>query len=76
MLGGVGVGSESSFLVGGDIKAGRLEHLLPDYDCCTAGIYAIYQDRHYQQARARQFIDFLPTHLTHRIKKIGGSGRA
>ena len=29
MLEGTGVGSVSSFLVGGDIKAGRLEHLLP-----------------------------------------------
>ena len=61
LLGGMGVGTVSSFLIGGDIKAGRLEHLLSDYDCGSAGIYAVYQNRHYQQAKVRLFIDFIAT---------------
>ena len=63
LLGGMGIGVVSCFLVEADIKAGRLEHLLPDYDCGSAGIYAVYQDRHYQQAKVRLFIDFLAEQL-------------
>lgn len=72
MLGGMGVGAVSSFLVGDDIKTGRLAHLLPDYDCGSAGIYAVYQNRHYQQARVRLFIDFIATQIKRRIKELGG----
>ena len=72
MLGGMGIGAVSSFLVGDDIKTGRLEHLLPDYDCGSAGIYAVYQNRHYQQARVRLFIDFIATQIKRRIKELGG----
>jgi len=70
LLDGMGVGTLSSFLIGSDIQAGRLVHLLPDYDCGTAGIYAVYQDRHYQQAKVRLFIDFLATQLKHRIQEL------
>ena len=70
LMDGMGVGTLSSFLVGSDIQAGRLVHLLPDYDCGTAGIYAVYQDRHYQQAKVRLFIDFLATQLKYRIQEL------
>jgi len=68
----MGIGTVSSFLVSADIKAGRLEHLLSEYDSGSAGIYAVYQNRHYQQARVRLFIDFVATQLKHRIKELGG----
>ncbi|MFV1972308.1 MAG: LysR family transcriptional regulator [Thiohalobacterales bacterium] len=70
MLGGVGIGAVSSFLIGEDIKTGRLEHLLPDYECGTAGIYAVYQHRHYQQAKVRLFIDFIARQIKNRIKEL------
>ena len=41
LLKGMGIGTVSSFLVGADIKAGRLERLLSEYDSGSAGIYAI-----------------------------------
>lgn len=63
ILGGCGIAALSNFLVGDDIRAGRLEHLLPSYDCGSAGVYAVYQDRRYQQAKVRLFIDFLQEHL-------------
>jgi DNA-binding transcriptional LysR family regulator len=59
LLEGAGITVLSSFLVGDDIKAGRLEHLLPDYNCGGAGMYAVYQDRHHQEAKVRLFIDFV-----------------
>ncbi len=63
LLQGAGIAALGSFLVGDDIKAGRLEQLLPDYDCGGAGMYAVYQDRHYQQAKVRLFIDFIDKRL-------------
>ena len=72
LLNGMGIGVISSFLVSSDIKAGRLEHLLPEHDCGSAGIYAVYQNRHYQQAKVRLFIDFVAAELKCRIKEHGG----
>jgi len=66
MLGGAGIAALSNFLVADDIEAGRLEHLLPDYDCGSAAIYAVYQDRRYQQAKVRLFIDFVDKQLSRR----------
>lgn len=63
MLEGTGIAVLSKYLIGDDIKAGRLEHLLPDYDCGSVGIYAVYQDRRYQQAKVRLFIDFIDKQL-------------
>lgn len=63
LVDGAGVAAQVSFLVRDDIQAGRLERLLPDYDCGSAGMYAVYQDRQYQQAKVRLFIDFLDQRL-------------
>lgn len=59
MINGAGIGALSSFLVEEDIDAGRLVQLLPDYSCGSAGIYAVFMDRRYQQAKVRLFIDFI-----------------
>ena len=58
VLGGAGIAPLSRFLIEKDLEAGRLEHLLPEYDCGSAGIYAVYQDRRYEQPKIRLFIDF------------------
>ena len=72
LLDGMGIGVVSNFLVCDDIKAGRLEQLLPEYDAGIAGIYAVYQNRHYQQAKVRLFIDFIETQLKRRIRELAG----
>lgn len=63
LLEGAGVGVLSDFLVASDIAEGRLVHLLPEYTISDAGIYAVYQDQHLQQAKIRRFIDYLAEHL-------------
>ncbi len=63
ILDGTGIAPLSDFLVGDDIRAGRLVHLLPDHNCGSAGVYAVYQSRRYQQARVRLFIDFIQRRL-------------
>jgi DNA-binding transcriptional LysR family regulator len=67
IMGGAGIAALSNFLVGDDIRSGRLIRLLPDYDCGSAGIYAVYQDRRYQQAKVRLFIDFMDQRLKRHI---------
>ncbi len=59
LLAGAGIAAQAAFLLRDDIKAGRLEHLLPEWDCGGVGMYAVYQDRRYQQAKVRLFIDYL-----------------
>jgi len=63
MLSGAGIGALSSFLVDEDVEAGRLVPLLPGYSCGNAGIYAVFMDRRYQQAKVRLFIDFIGDRL-------------
>ncbi len=58
-LEGMGIALLSEFMVAQDLRDGRLERLLPDYDCGSAGIYAVYAERRYQQAKLRLFIDFI-----------------
>lgn len=67
LLSGAGLAALSDFLVADDIKAGRLVQLLPDYDCGSAGIYAVFMDRRYPQAKVRLFIDFLSRELKSRL---------
>lgn len=64
LLEGAGILALPNFQVAEDIQAGRLVRLLPDYDCGSAGVYAVYQNREFQQAKVRLFADFLQQTLT------------
>lgn len=63
VLEGSGIAALTDFLIDEDLQAGRLVHLLPDYEISDAGIYAVYQDQRFQQTKIRSFIDFLSEHL-------------
>jgi DNA-binding transcriptional LysR family regulator len=56
---GVGIVNEPDFIVGPDIKAGRLVPLLPGYEGVTADIWAVYPSRRHLSAKVRSFVDFL-----------------
>lgn len=58
-LAGLGVARLSTYLVSGDLKAGRLVHLLPGYVHEEADILAIYPERKNLPAKVRVFVDFL-----------------
>ena len=58
-LAGIGIARLSTYLVGEDVKAGRLAHLLPDYFDDGSDIFAIYSDRRNLAAKTRAFIDYL-----------------
>lgn len=62
-LTGLGVARLSTYLVGNDLKSGRLVQLLPDYVHQKADILAVYPDRRNLAPKARVFIDFLSDRL-------------
>ncbi|OGA71371.1 MAG: LysR family transcriptional regulator [Betaproteobacteria bacterium RIFCSPLOWO2_12_FULL_67_28] len=56
---GVGIALEPGFIVGADLKAGRLVPLLESYAAPVSPIYAVYASRRYLSAKVRAFVDFL-----------------
>jgi DNA-binding transcriptional LysR family regulator len=56
---GRGITELPTFLVGPDIKAGRLKVVLADYAPAELGIYALYAPNRYLAAKTRVLIDFL-----------------
>lgn len=62
-LSGAGLIFQPHFIVGEDLKAGRLVQVLPDYASAPLGIYAIYPSRRHLSAKVRTFVDFLVERL-------------
>lgn len=59
-LGGLGILCVPSFIVGPDIRAGRLVRLMPEVEPQpTRNIYALYPQNRYLSAKVRLFIDFV-----------------
>lgn len=58
-VGGQGITLLPTFIVGPDIKAGRLQVVLPDFVPTELGIYALYAPNRYLAAKTRLVIDFL-----------------
>lgn len=58
-LAGQGITELPTFLIGPDIKAGRLRPVLTDTPPTPLGIHALYAPNRYLAAKTRVFIDFL-----------------
>jgi DNA-binding transcriptional LysR family regulator len=69
-LHGVGVSLAAGFLVGGDLEAGRLVRLLPDYRPIDFAVNATYPHRHHLSVKVRIFIDLLAKHSADQQKLI------
>lgn len=61
-LAGQGIAWRSTWEVQADIDAGRLVHILADYDAPPSGIYAVFPQRKHMPLRVRLWIDFLRSH--------------
>ena len=59
MLAGIGLNWQPSFLIGPDVAAGRLVHLMPDYRLPDIDVLAVYPSRRHLSAKVRVMIDFL-----------------
>jgi DNA-binding transcriptional LysR family regulator len=58
-LGGAGITILPRFVVGADLRLGRLQPVLTDFGARELGIYAVYPSRKHLSAKVRSFIDFL-----------------
>lgn len=58
-LAGQGIVLQPTFIVGDDIRNGRLQTVLDGYRTATLNIHAVYAHRQYLSAKVRTFVDFL-----------------
>ena len=56
---GAGIAFEPDFIVGPDLRAGRLVRLLRGFEPPLANIYVVYPSRRHLSAKVRVFTDFL-----------------
>lgn len=59
VLAGLGIARLSTYLVGDDLRAGRLVSILPEHKHENSDILAVYPDRRNLSPKVRAFIDFL-----------------
>ncbi|HWI37066.1 MAG TPA: LysR family transcriptional regulator [Burkholderiales bacterium] len=60
-----GIVFEPAFIVGPDVRAGRLVPLLQDYVPPPVPIYAVYPSRKHLSAKVRRFVEFLVERFAH-----------
>ena len=58
---GAGIVFEPAFIVGPDVRAGRLVPLLQEFTPPPVPIYAVYPSRKHLSAKVRRFVEFLIT---------------
>jgi len=56
---GVGIAREPDFIVGPDVRAGRLKPILCGFEPAPLPIYVVYPSRRHLSAKVRAFADFL-----------------
>jgi DNA-binding transcriptional LysR family regulator len=80
VLSGAGQMCQPGFLVGEEIRTGRLVEVLKDYRFEPIGIYAVYPSRKHLSAKIRSFVDFLVENLAYgradAVPRISSSTRA
>jgi DNA-binding transcriptional LysR family regulator len=54
-----GIILQPDFMIGGDLRAGALVELMPDYRAILLGIHAVYPSRKHLPLKVRRLIDFL-----------------
>ena len=64
LVGGLGITRTPTFVVGRDIREGRLREVLTDYRSPTVPIYMIYPRRRHLQPKVRAFMDFMSQRIT------------
>lgn len=64
VLAGCGISVSTDFSVEDDVKAGRLQRLLPEWTTPTADIHAIFQATPHRQQKVNVFVDALKTALS------------
>jgi DNA-binding transcriptional LysR family regulator len=58
-IAGTGLALQPTFIVGNDIRAGRLRPVLENFSIKGLDVYAVYAHRQYLTGKVRTFVDFL-----------------
>ena len=58
-LHGLGLVMQPTFIIGEDLREGRLQAVLTEYEATPRSIYAVYPHTRHVSAKVRTFIDFL-----------------
>ena len=64
LLAGLGVALLPLWLIGEDVRDGRLEVVMPDYPAPDSAIYAVYAPGRFLSPKVRRFVDFLVEEMT------------
>lgn len=64
LLGGMGIARTPTFLVGEDLRQGRLTAVLGAWRSLEVSIYLVYPQRRYLSPKVRAFADFLAARIT------------
>ncbi len=64
LLEGVGITRTPTFVVGNDIREGRLVALLKDYEPPEVAIFLVYPQRRHQSPKVRAFVDFIAERIS------------
>lgn len=64
LLQDAGITLTPSFVVGADIKTGRLKAVLTEYRALELSIYAVYAERRHLSPKVRAFIDFMNNRIS------------
>jgi DNA-binding transcriptional LysR family regulator len=64
MLQGLGIALQPCFIASGDLRAGRLVELLPDYRLPDLAVHAVYPAGRHLSAKVRSFVDFMAAHFS------------
>lgn len=70
-LQGVGLILAPTFLIGEDVREGRLVRLLPDYRPVEFAVSAIFPHRHHLSSKVRVFIDCLAERFAAHLRAVG-----
>lgn len=58
-LHGLGIIAQPTFIVGEDLRAGRLVEVLPEWHVEERGVYAVYPTRQHLSGKVRALVDYL-----------------
>jgi DNA-binding transcriptional LysR family regulator len=64
LLEGIGITRTPTFVVGKDIREGRLIALLRDYEIPDVTIFLVYPQRRHLSPKVRAFVDFMASRIT------------
>jgi DNA-binding transcriptional LysR family regulator len=62
-----GIILQPSFLVGGDVAAGTLVELMPEFRSLELGIYAVYPTRKHVSPKVRLLVGYLKSHFSQKM---------